>query len=100
MAKRVSADARVRELEAETAQATGPDRSRLNAELADLRQSVRAEKISEIAAEFDSVHSIRRAVEVGSVDAVIQADELRPQIIGAIEKSPAWGKQDSEVVSS
>ncbi|MCX2753754.1 carboxyl transferase domain-containing protein [Gordonia hongkongensis] len=100
VAKRVSADARVRELEAETAQATGPDRSRLNAELADLRQSVRAEKISEIAAEFDSVHSIRRAVEVGSVDAVIQADELRPQIIGAIEKSPAWGRQDSQVASS
>ncbi|MBD0863660.1 ATP-grasp domain-containing protein [Gordonia sp. zg691] len=100
VAKRVGADSRVRKLEAETAQASGADRSRLNAELADLRQSVRAEKISEIAAEFDSVHSIRRAVEVGSVDAVIRADELRPRIIDAIENSPAWGRRDSEAISS
>jgi hypothetical protein len=31
------------------------------------------------------VHSIQRAVEVGSVPAVIRAAELRPQIIEAIE---------------
>jgi hypothetical protein len=31
------------------------------------------------------VHDIRRAVEVGSVDAVIGAAELRPRIIEAIE---------------
>ncbi len=38
-----------------------------------------------MAAEFDRVHSIRRAVEVGSVDAIISAAELRPRIIEAIE---------------
>ncbi len=38
-----------------------------------------------MAAEFDRVHSIQRAVEVGSVDAVIRAAELRPRIIEAIE---------------
>ena len=100
VAKRVAADPRVRELEASVAQASGTDRSSLNAELADTRQSVRAEKISEIAAEFDSVHSIRRAVEVGSVDAVIRADELRPRIIGAIESSPAGGRPGAHVVTS
>ena len=31
------------------------------------------------------VHDIHRAVEVGSVDAVIAPDELRPRIIAAIE---------------
>jgi hypothetical protein len=46
---------------------------------------VRAEKLGEVASEFDSVHSIHRAVSVGSVDAVITAKELRPRIIAAVE---------------
>jgi hypothetical protein len=41
--------------------------------------------LGRVAAEFDSVHSIHRAVSVGSVDAVISAEELRPRIIDAIE---------------
>ena len=47
----------------------------------------RAEKISEVAAEFDGIHNIHRAVEVGSVDAVIPAARLRPEIIAVIERS-------------
>lgn len=90
VAKRTDADPRVQELQARLESLAGTERSTVSAELDDVRQSVRAEKISEIAAEFDSVHSIRRAVEVGSVDAVIRADELRPRIIGAIETHPAW----------
>ncbi|WP_199443111.1 carboxyl transferase domain-containing protein [Umezawaea beigongshangensis] len=82
---RTAADARVRELEARVAAASGTDRAALVAELDELRSSVRAEKIGEVAAEFDRVHDIRRAVEVGSVDAVIRAAELRPRIIEAIE---------------
>lgn len=97
VAKRVGADQRVRDLESQVAEAFGADRSALSAELAETRQSVRAEKISEIAAEFDGVHSIRRAVEVGSVDAVIRAAELRPRIIGAIEASPTWSGQGAQV---
>ena len=62
-----------------------PTARRLTAELDELRVSVRAEKLGEVAAEFDRVHSIQRAVEVGSVDAVIKAAELRPRIIAAIE---------------
>ncbi len=50
-----------------------------------MQSSVRAEKLGEVAAEFDRVHSIQRAVEVGSVDAIISAAELRPRIIEAIE---------------
>ena len=65
----------------------GSERSRLLIELAELRAAVRAEKISEVAAEFDGVHNIHRAVEVGSVDAVIAAARLRPEIIAVIERS-------------
>ncbi len=57
----------------------------MNARLAEVQASVRAEKLGEVAAEFDRVHSIRRAVEVGSVDAIISAEEMRPRIIEAIE---------------
>jgi acetyl/propionyl-CoA carboxylase alpha subunit/acetyl-CoA carboxylase carboxyltransferase component len=82
---RTAADPRVQELEARVAAASGADRAALTAELDELRAAVRAEKLSEVAAEFDQVHNIQRAVEVGSVDAVIRATELRPRIIDAIE---------------
>jgi acetyl-CoA carboxylase carboxyltransferase component len=82
---RTANDPRVREIEARVAAATGADRAELTAELDEMRSSVRAEKLGEVATEFDRVHNIRRAVEVGSVDAVIRAAELRPRIIEAIE---------------
>jgi acetyl-CoA carboxylase carboxyltransferase component len=82
---RTAADPRVQDLEARVAAAAGADRAALTAELDELRASVRAEKLGEVAAEFDRVHNIRRAVEVGSVDAVIRAAELRPRVIEAIE---------------
>ncbi|MFR9778983.1 carboxyl transferase domain-containing protein [Micromonospora sp. MS34] len=85
VAARTAADSRVRDLEARVAAASGADRAALTAELDELRSSVRAEKLGEVATEFDRVHNIQRAVEVGSVDAVIRAAELRPRIIGAIE---------------
>ncbi|MEU9510209.1 carboxyl transferase domain-containing protein [Micromonospora sp. NPDC048170] len=82
---RTATDPRVRDLEARVAASSGTDRAALTAELDELRASVRAEKLSEVATEFDRVHNIHRAVEVGSVDAVIRAAELRPRIIEAIE---------------
>ena len=66
-------------------EATGAERALLATELADLRTAVRSEKLGEVASEFDAVHSIHRAVSVGSVDAVIDPHELRPRIIAAIE---------------
>jgi acetyl-CoA carboxylase carboxyltransferase component len=82
---RTAADPRVRDLEARVASAAGTDRAALTAELDEVRSSVRTEKLGEVAAEFDRVHNIRRAVEMGSVDAVIRAADLRPKIIEAIE---------------
>lgn len=87
--KRTATDSRVRDLEARAANASGTDRATLTAELDELRSSVRTEKLGEVAAEFDRVHDIHRAVEVGSVDAVIRAAELRPRIIEAIEANLA-----------
>jgi acetyl-CoA carboxylase carboxyltransferase component len=82
---RTAADERVTSLEAAIGEATGVRKAELVTELAEVRQTVRAQKLGEVASEFDSVHSIHRAVQVGSVDAVISAQELRPRIIAAVE---------------
>ncbi len=82
--KRTATDPRVTDLQTRVSEASTAERAELNAELSEAQSSVRAEKLSEVATEFDGVHSIQRAVEVGSVDAIISAAELRPKIIEAI----------------
>ncbi|MCW2647947.1 MAG: Carbamoyl-phosphate synthase chain ATP-binding protein [Pseudonocardiales bacterium] len=84
---RTAADTRVRDLEARLQDATDAARAPIAAELAEVRAAVRAEKLGEVAAEFDAVHSIHRAVDVGSVDLVIDPHELRPQIIAVLDRS-------------
>ncbi|WP_329476367.1 ATP-grasp domain-containing protein [Kribbella sp. NBC_01484] len=81
---RTAADVRVSSLAERVRDASGAERAALATELAEVRTAVRAEKLGEVAAGFDRVHDIRRAVEVGSVDAVIIAPELRPKLIEAI----------------
>lgn len=83
---RTASDERVRRLRAELADAGGGERAELTAQLEDVRAAVRAEKLGEVAAEFDRVHSIQRAVRVGSVDAVIAPSQLRPELIAAVER--------------
>jgi acetyl-CoA carboxylase carboxyltransferase component len=82
---RTRADERIAGLDERLAAAEGDERQRLRAERDDLWTAVRSEKLGEVAAEFDAIHSVQRAVEVGSVDAIISAAELRPRIIEAIE---------------
>ncbi len=83
---RTDGDPRVRDLEAALQSADEDQRAQLVAQLREVRSAVRAEKLGEVAAEFDRIHSIHRAVDVGSVDAVIGAHELRPRIIAALDK--------------
>jgi len=87
--RRTASDSRVADLEARVSNADGAQRSSLVTDLAQLRSKVRSEKLGEVAAEFDGVHSIERAVKVGSVDAVIGAFELRPRLIAAVERGLA-----------
>jgi acetyl-CoA carboxylase carboxyltransferase component len=85
VSNRTATDPRVTGLQARIGEADAAGRATLSAQLAELQASVRAEKLGEVAAEFDRIHSIQRAVEVGSVDAIISASQLRPAIIEAIE---------------
>ena len=83
---RTTSDPRVAELETALGHAEGAPPATLISDLAKRRASVRAEKLGEVATEFDAIHSIERAVRVGSVDAVISARELRPRLVEAVER--------------
>src|SRR5690606_17143555 len=81
---RTATDPRVAKLHTQLSAAGGAERAALSARVAEVQAAVRAEKLAEVAAEFDRVHSIQRAVDVGSVDAIINVTELRPRVIDAI----------------
>jgi acetyl/propionyl-CoA carboxylase alpha subunit/acetyl-CoA carboxylase carboxyltransferase component len=83
---RTDADARMLELEARLDGAEGDARASLRVELADLRASVRSDKLGEVAREFDGVHTVERALQTGSIDAIIPAERLRPHLIDALER--------------
>ena len=79
-------DPRVVELEERIESVNGAEARRLRGELSTLLENVRSEKMGELAAKFDSIHSIQRAVEVGSVSSIVAAAELRPYLVDAIER--------------
>ena len=87
--KRTGSDPRVRALDEALAAADEVEHAHLGAELAALRSTVRSEKLGEVAAEFEAVHNIERALAVGSVHAIIPAAELRPRLIAAVERGIA-----------
>ncbi|HET7474653.1 MAG TPA: carboxyl transferase domain-containing protein [Dermatophilaceae bacterium] len=84
---RTANDPRMKDLESRLAAET-EDRRRaeLRVELAETWSAVRAEKLGEVAAEFEQIHNIDRAREVGSVHTIIPAEQLRPYLVGAIER--------------
>ncbi len=92
--KRTARDPRVEALEA-AVRASGPDeRPSLQAELATVTDAVYSEKLGEVADEFDAVHSIERARDVGSVDRIIAAADLRPELIAALQRGMAASDPD------
>jgi hypothetical protein len=68
--------------------AAGPpaDQAALRAGLEELTLQVRNQKLGEVAEEFDRVHSVQRALQVGSVDRIIPAATLRPYLVDAVER--------------
>ncbi len=84
--QRTDADARMVELRDAVAAAAPADRARLAAEMATARERIRADKLGEVAAEFDHIHDVHRALAVGSIDRIIPPGELRPYLVDAIER--------------
>src|SRR5512144_748371 len=86
---RTERDPRVVELRQTLAAARDGGGEGLHSRLHETLAAVRAEKLGEVAAEFDRIHSIQRALAVGSVDRIIPARDLRPFIIEALERGMA-----------
>jgi acetyl-CoA carboxylase carboxyltransferase component len=92
---RTANDQRLKEIEAAINAATDDaQRAELRVQLADTRATVRSEKLGEVAAEFEQIHNIERAREVGSVHTIIPAERLRPYLIEAVERGMARSSGD------
>ncbi len=83
---RTSADPRITATDQEITDAQEPDRNRLRRRRTELHRAIRAEKLAELADEFDHVHSIARALSVGSLDRILPGAQLRPYLIDAVER--------------
>ncbi|HRC57165.1 MAG TPA: carboxyl transferase domain-containing protein, partial [Kofleriaceae bacterium] len=86
---RTAADERLTALEAALAAAPPADKAALRNQLAALRPLVRSEKLGQVADEFDQIHSIERALRMGSIDRIVPVAELRPSLIAALERGMA-----------
>jgi acetyl/propionyl-CoA carboxylase alpha subunit/acetyl-CoA carboxylase carboxyltransferase component len=81
-----AADQRITALDERVAGAEGAERQRLRAERDRLWAEVLAQKRGEFADRFDAVHSVERAVEVGSVSRIIAPGSMRSFLIDAVER--------------
>ncbi len=79
-------DERIQILDQAIATAEGTERQQLRARRAAQWESVLAQRRREFAERFDHVHSIERAVRVGSVKAVVPPAGLRAFLIDAVER--------------
>ena len=83
---RAKKDPRIQVLSQAINQATGAEKNRLRTEWNELFKLVHSEKLGEMAAEFDHIHSVHRALEVGALNRIIPPAQLRPYLIDAITR--------------
>ncbi len=86
---RTREDERVASLTRTVAAADPAEVEALRAQLAAVTADVRAEKLGEVAEEFENIHTIERARTMGSVDRIISAADLRPYVVDALERGMA-----------
>jgi len=86
---RTRKDPRLEALNQAMAQAEGAEKGRLRAQWDELFKIVHSEKLGEMASEFDRVHSVQRAREVGALHHILPPAELRPYLIHAVERGIA-----------
>jgi hypothetical protein len=86
---RTEKDPRVARIREAIVSSGGAEAADLRLELATVLEGVRSEKLGQVAEEFDAVHTIQRALSVGSVDRIIAASNLRPYVVDALERGMA-----------
>lgn len=83
---RVRQDTAVALLEQRLADAGPDDRPLLQHELHQLTGRLTAEVQANVAREFDDIHTVERALRVGSIDHIVAPRDLRPYLIGAVTR--------------
>jgi acetyl/propionyl-CoA carboxylase alpha subunit/acetyl-CoA carboxylase carboxyltransferase component len=84
--RRTTEDPEVQEIDRQIAAAGGTERARLRARKAEIVKTVRSARLGEVADEFDRIHSVHRAREVGSVHHIVPPARLRPYLVEAVER--------------
>ncbi|MGA2925845.1 MAG: carboxyl transferase domain-containing protein, partial [Solirubrobacteraceae bacterium] len=79
-------DGRIATLDQRVAAADGAERQRLRIQRAALWSEVLAQKRGELAERFEAVHSVERAVRMGSVTSVVAPAKLRAFLIDAVQR--------------
>jgi len=87
--KRARKDPRLEPLAQAMAKAEGLELTRLRAAWDELFKIVYSEKLGEVAAEFDRIHSVERALKVGALHQILPPSDLRPYLIRAVERGIA-----------
>lgn len=83
---RTRKDERLQTLNQTVQKSEAADKGRLRAQWNELYKVVYAEKLGEMAAEFDRVHSVFRALKVGALNHIIPPANLRSYLIKAVER--------------
>ncbi|MGO9270876.1 MAG: carboxyl transferase domain-containing protein [Terriglobia bacterium] len=87
---RTRKDARIQALDQAIAKAADSTlKGRLRSERNELFKVVHSEKLGDVADEFDRVHSVHRALEVGALHHILPPANLRPYLIHAVERGMA-----------
>ncbi|MEN9578401.1 MAG: hypothetical protein RJA70_1410 [Pseudomonadota bacterium] len=79
---RVAKDPRVIEARKHLSRRVTPE---VRADVEKLLEDVRLEKQAELAAEFDTIHSVERAKQVGSLEDIVSATAIRPFLIRTLK---------------
>jgi acetyl-CoA carboxylase carboxyltransferase component len=97
---RANADPRVVEARRRVDEARDSDsRIARRAELDRLLEEVLLERQAEVAAEFDAVHTVERARDVGSIETLLEPSALRPWLIRLLDESAQANSSDSPEAS-
>ncbi len=86
---RARKDARLEALNQAIARADGTEKGRLRSQWDELFKVIHSEQLGEMASEFDRVHSVQRALNVGALNCIIPSANLRPYLIDAVERGIA-----------
>jgi acetyl-CoA carboxylase carboxyltransferase component/biotin carboxyl carrier protein len=96
---RAKKDPRLQALSQAMTKADGAEKSRLRAQFDELFKVVHSEKLGEMAAEFDRVHCVQRALDVGALNYIIPPENLRPYLIHAVERGIARVEESGDIES-